>query len=323
MLKGLTGFLMVLLFVVCLPMGINAETVSKVVAVVNGVSLFEPDLNQEIGSIMPMNQSFHGKLSEQKMVKIRSDAMKNLIDFELGAQDARHNGIKIPQAVIDEEMNRLAIRFKSKDELASAYKNAGFTQKSFLHMMERRLLAEKILFAEVDANVSVSSEKVKNHYNANVSRYSKPEEFRASHVLIKVEPSSTQEQRSVLRAKADTLLKRIKDGERFEEIALNESDDLSKIKGGDVGYFHAGQTVAEFEEALVTLKVGETSTVVETLYGYHIIRLTDRRPARQIPFDEIQDKIKNDLVASEKKQLLEDWMGRLYKKAKITYPGEK
>ncbi|MSN26259.1 MAG: hypothetical protein GJV46_10385 [Geobacter sp.] len=323
MFKFIKPFVLVLLIMISLPLTSTAAPASKVVAVVNGVNLSEADLNQEINILMPMNQPFHGKISDEKLKKVQSDAMKILVDYELKAQDAHSKGMKIPQSVIDEEMNKLAIKFKSKEGLVAAYKGAGFTNKSFHRIMERRLLAEKILAAEVDDKVSVTPEKIKEYYDTNLEKYNKPEEFRASHILLKVDPGSNQEQRSVLRAKAEALLKRIKGGEKFEEIALNESDDPSKIKGGDLGYFHAGQTIGEFDAAVTKLKVGEISDVVESLYGYHIIKLTDRNPPRQIPFEEIQDKIKKDMIASQKKQLLEDWMDGLHKKAKIKYPGVK
>lgn len=323
MFRNIKLFVLVILSAVCLPLPVKAETVSKVVAVVNGVSLSEADLNQEINIIMPMNQPFHGKISDEKMKKVRSDAMNILVDYELRAQDARSKGIKIPQAVIDEEMSKMIKKFKSKEALAAAYKGAGFTNKTFLRIMERRLLAEKILVSEVDGKVSVTPEKMKNYYDSNASKYNMPEQFRASHILVKVDPGSNQEQRMSYRANADAILKRIKNGEKFEEIAINESDDPSKIKGGDLGYFHSGQAVLEFDEALAKMKVGETSDVVESLHGFHIIRLTDRRPPRQIPFDDIQDKIKKDLISTQKSSLLEEWMSGLYKKAKITYPGDK
>lgn len=323
MFNSITRLIGILFLALCLPLTVHAEAGNKVVAVVNGVDLHESELNQEIGIIMPMNQSFHGRLSDEKMNKIRSEALKNLVDSELRAQDAGQKAIKIPSTVISAEMDRISQNFKSKDEFVTAYKASGFTEKSLSKMVERRLLAEKIRLAEVDGKVTITPEKVKSYYTDNVSRYSKPEEFRASHILVKVDPSSTTDQRSKLRVRADELLKRVSNGEPFENVAANESDDPSRIKGGDLGYFHLGQAVAEFEDALVKLKVGETSKVVETIYGFHIIRLTDRRSARQVPFDEIQDKINKDLVESEKKQLLEEWMGNLYRKAKITYPGEK
>lgn len=315
--------IMVLLFAVCLPLAANASNAAKTVAVVNGVNLSEADLNQEIGSILPMNQSFHGKLSAEKMVEIRSDAMKNLVESELRAQDARASGIKAPQAEIDEELGKISKRFKSKTEFSNAYKNAGYTKESFRLALERRMLAGKAHIQRVEAKISVSPTSIRAYYDKNSSKYSKPEEFRASIILLKVDPAATTEERTGRFVKAEALLKKVMAGAKFEELAINESDDASRIKGGDLGYFHAGQLVSEFEAALVKLKVGEASPIVEILEGYLIIKLTDKRPPRQIPFDEIQEKIKKDLIESEKKQLLSDWTANLYKKAVITYPGEK
>lgn len=321
--KGIMSFCIVLLFLAGVPLAGGAQLGSKVVALVNGAELGEAELNQEINIIMPLNQDYHGKTSPEKMKKINADAMKNLVDSELRAQDAEAKGVKISAAILEEEYNRMVARFKTKENLVAAYQSAGLTEKSFKRMIERKLLAEKIRAAEVDNAVSITPEKVKKYYTENVARYSKPEEFRASHILLKVDPAASAEEKTVLKEKAEKLLKRIQAGEKFDEVAMNESDDFSKIKGGDLGYFHAGQTVAEFEEALLKLKVGETSGVVQSLYGFHIIRLTEKRAPRLIPFEEIKDKIQKDLVDTEKKQLLENWMGRLYKNAKISYPGAK
>lgn len=321
--KSILWFCIVILSCAGVSFADGPPPVSKVVATVNGVGLAEADLNQEINILMPMNQAFHGNTSEEKIAKIRAEALKNLVDSELRAQDAEAKGMKIPPSVLEDEFKKIVAKFQTKEELAAAYKSAGFTEKSLKRMLERRLLAEKNLLAEVDNAVTVTPEKVKNFYTVNVAKYSKPEEFRASHILVKVDPSSSKEEKDALKEKTEKLLKRIKAGESFEDIASNESDDPSRVKGGDLGYFHSNQTVPEFEEALVKLKPGETSGVVETLYGYHIIRLAEKRAPRLVPFEEIQDKLKKDLVGSEKKQLLENWMGRLYKNAKISYPGVK
>lgn len=318
---GVTRFFMILFIIACLTSIGNAATVSKIVAVVNSINLSEAELSQEINVLMPMNQTFHGKLSEDKMKKIRTEALKNLVDSELRAQDAERKGVKVNQQLLDGEIDKLVAKFKTKDSLIAAYTGAGFTEKTFARLFERRLLAEKAVQLEVDSKVTVTPEKVKNYYSVNEAKYSKPEEFRASHILLKLDPSATDEERSKIRSKAEEILKKIKNGESFEELAMKESDDLSRINGGDLGYFHAGQAVYDFESALLKLKIGETSNIVETIYGDHIIKLTDKRPPRQIPFDEIKDKIAKDLEASEKKQLLDRWMDRLYNDAKISYPG--
>ena len=301
----------------------GAVTKSKVVAVVNGAELSEAELNQEVNILMPMNQPFHGKISDEKMSKITSDALKILVDTELSAQDAVAKGMKMPASIAEEEIAKMVVKLKTKDNLVIAYKNAGFSEKSFNRVIERKYLAEMNRIAEVDNAVTVTAEKVKFYYTSNIAKYSKPEEYRASHILVKVDPSSNKEERDALKARAEKFLKRINNGENFADVASNESDDPSRVKGGDLGYFHSGQTVPEFEEAIIKLKVGEISSLVETLYGYHIIRLTEKRAPRLVPFDEIQEKLTKDLVDSEKKRLSEKWMERLYKNAKIVYPGVK
>lgn len=316
-------FMLPLLFLLCMPLIGNAAGTSKIVAVVNGVNLYEADLNQEINLLMPMNQPFHGKISEEKMGKIRSEALKNLIDSELMAQDARTSGMKISPAVVKSEWDKIEANFKSKEGLTTAYKNAGFTEESFLLALERRILVGKFRTVKVDDKVSVTPLTVKAYYEKNVSKFSKPEEFRVSVILLKVDPAATGEERSKVRDRAEKLLKAINDGAKFDDLAANESDDLSRIKGGDLGYFHAGQLASEIEDALVKLKIGGISPIVETLQGYLIVRLTDKRPPRQISFDEIKDKISKELVEIEKKQLLKEWMDGMHKKAVITYPGDK
>lgn len=319
MCKSIFLFVFVLMLSAWSPIAYGAQPVSKVIATVNGAELTEADLNQEINILMPMNQSFHGKISDEKIKKISSEALKNLVDSELSAQDATAKGIKISATTLEDEYQKMVVKYNSKKELEAAYQKAGFTEVGFKRIIERKLLAEKNRLIEVDNAVSISPEKVKDYYNKNITRYSKPEEFRASQILVKVDPTSNKVEKAALAARAEKLLKRIRAGENFEEIAENESDDPSRVKGGDLGYFHAGQTIAEFEQSLLKLKVGEISDIVETLYGFHIIRLTEKRAPRLIPFEEIQEKLKKDLVNSEKKSLRESWMGRLYKNAKISY----
>ena len=115
----------------------------------------------------------------------------------------------------------------------------------------------------------------------------------------------------------------MKDGAIFADIAAQESDDMTRIKGGDMGNFHAGQTESEFDAALTKMKVGEISDLVETIYGYHIIHLVEKKMPRQLPFEEVSSKIKTELLLNEKKRLSDAWLSSLEKKAVISYPGKK
>ena len=301
--------------------GVCAEG-AKVVVTVNGVQLTEADLNQEVQTIVPMESSFHGGVSPEKMKVIRSKAMDTLVEKELKYQDALSRGLNLGEGGLDAEIEKIKVRFKGKGDIEKLIVDGGFSPTSFKRFVERKILADKVTAEVVDKNVHISDDMVTAYYAVNKSRYMKPREFRTSHILVKVEPSLPDDEKAKLKGRAESLLKRIKDGAGFAELAEKESDDLTSIKGGDLGFFHEGQTQPEFEDAVKTLKVGEVSTVVETLFGFHIIKLTDKKEPRQLPLDELKDKIRGQLTENEKERLYNVWVGGLKAKAKIVYHEE-
>lgn len=298
----------------------RANGPAKVVAVVNGAELTAAELGQEKQKIAPMELGFHGSMPEEKLKEIETKALSILLDKELQYQDAVAKGLKIEKEVLAAEQEKLAARFKSKGEFTKALEAAGFTEKSLARFIERNILADRIKNQEVNEKAKITGQMVKEYYEKNKDKYFKPEEFRASHILVKVDPAASAEDKAKLKARAEALLKKIKDGADFGEVAAENSDDMSRIKGGDIGYFHAGRIVPEFEAVILTMKVGEISGIVETIYGYHIIKLTEKKVPHQMQFDEVKEKIKADLTEREQKRLFEQWMGGLKAKAKIVYP---
>lgn len=316
-------YIMIVAIIFSTPLFLFAQEGNDIVAVVNGIQLKEADLNQEFRKLLPENRNFHGNLSAEKTEKLRAEALQKLIDAELQYQDALARGIKLGEDEYKAQIQKISSNFPDKEQFEAAVAASGFDQKSFARFVERSLLSERLRIAEVDDKALVSDAMVKNYYEQNASRYKKPEEYRASQILIKVDPSANNEERATARVKTEAILKKLKDKKDFADIAAQESDDLTRIKGGDIGYFHAGQTIEEFDAAIAKMKVGEISDIIETIYGFHLIKLTEKRAPRQIPFDEVSNKIKMKLVADEKKRLAELWMSDLRKKAIITYPGKK
>lgn len=307
----------------CLPVAVLAKPLGKVVATVNGVQLTDADLDQEVQKLLPSYRGVHGAVAKEKMEKVRDDAMKTLVEMELYYQDAVAKGMKLSDAELKSEIAALSRRYKSEKDFTASVANAGFTPEAFARFVERNILSQRILAREVTDKAIVTDQQAKTYYEQNVSRFNKPQEYRASHILVKVEPTSIEEERVAARKKAEGILKRIKDGGDFAVVAGEESDDLTRIKGGDIGYFHEGQALPEFDEVLPKMAVGEVSKVLETIYGFHIIKLTDKRAPRQMPFGEIKDRIKSELVEVEKKRLLEAWSSGLKAKAKVNYPASR
>jgi peptidyl-prolyl cis-trans isomerase C len=112
----------------------------------------------------------------------------------------------------------------------------------------------------------------------------------------------------------------LNNGADFTDFAAKFSNDDTRIKGGDLGYFHAGQSDdPDFDTVIQKLKVGEISPVIKSLKGFYMVKLIDKKPPRQLPFEELKDKLRQMLLTSEKDRLFSSWMDGLKKNAKIVY----
>jgi peptidyl-prolyl cis-trans isomerase D len=153
--------------------------------------------------------------------------------------------------------------------------------------------------------VEISENDIKSYYEANKdSEYKEKEQVRARHILIKVPDDASEEKKKELRAKAEEILKEAKSGADFAELARKYSEDEgSKDKGGDLGFFGKGRMVPEFEKVAFSLNPGEISDIVETQYGFHIIKVEEKKPEKIKPLDEVKDQIKRKL-AKEASELL-------------------
>lgn len=183
--------------------------------------------------------------------------------------------------------------------------------QSAIRQSEEKILADAYL-AKLDEKNKVSDAIIEKQaqaaYKADPKKFEAPEQVRARHILIKKDVESGK-------AKGEKLLSELKAGAKFEELAKQHSGDTgSASRGGDLGFFGKGQMVPAFEQAAFSLaKPGDTSGLVESPFGWHIIQLEQRRSAGPLPYDEIKDRLKaeisnrliNDARAKESQRLLE------------------
>lgn len=152
----------------------------------------------------------------------------------------------------------------------------------------------------VARQIEVSEQDARSYYEQNKARYGTPEERRASHILVKVEPGASEAQKNAARARADELLAKLKAGADFAALARAESQDPgSAASGGDLGFFTRDTMVKPFADATFALKEGETSGVVESEFGFHIIRLTAIKPAAQRDFESVRASIEAEIRAQK------------------------
>lgn len=183
-------------------------------------------------------------------------------------------------------------------------------------------LANEYLRSKIATQVSVQEEDVKKYYETHRDEFKTPEMVRASHILIRADKNSSEEDKKKAKEKAEELLKKIKSGEDFAKLASEFSDDPgSKTKGGDLGFFQKGRMIKPFEEAAFALKPGEVSGIVETQFGYHIIKVEERKEASIEPYEKVKESIQNDLLQERTRTKVNEFIEKAMKDANVEmYP---
>lgn len=169
----------------------------------------------------------------------------------------------------------------------------------------KKIIIARLVEKEVEKKVKVSDGEVKKYYDEHSEEFMLPERWRASHILV-----DTLEE-------ANAIKQKLTEGASFDELAKENSKDTTAKMGGDIGYFSKGQLVPEFEEECYKLKVGEVGGVVKTQFGYHIIKLTDKKDPEVQPLESVKDMIRRELERDKKKDLLDKMMSDVKNAAKI------
>ncbi len=171
--------------------------------------------------------------------------------------------------------------------------------------LKKRIIVDTYLKKKVETDAKLTDDQLKKFYDQNLDKFKTGEQVRASHILVKTEQEAKQ------------ILAQLKAGAKFEDLAKSKSIDSSASKGGDLGWFGKGNMVPVFEKVVFGLKEGQVSGIVKSEFGYHIIKLTGKRPAGIRPFDEVKDQIKAALMPQIQQQVFMKLKDDLKKGAKI------
>jgi len=176
----------------------------------------------------------------------------------------------------------------------------------------------KLLEAEVEPKAAATAEQVDAFYKENPDQFKEGEKVRASHILIGVEQGADAATKAQARAKAEQLLAEVKKGGDFAALAKqNSTDPGSAVNGGDLGFFAPGQMVGPFNDVAFSLAPGATSELVETQFGFHIIRVVDKQAGRTVPLAEVRPQVEQFLSQRNRQEHTEAFVKALRAKGKI------
>lgn len=309
------GFALLLLLSISLRAdNVLAAAEAGFIAKVGNVAVTEQDLQREIEKRIPMQVSFHGGMKQEKLDKIRAEAKEALVVRSYKVQYALDNEIAVDPKAFDAEWSAALAKTPQLGQIPAA-------QQEYLKKeLYLDLLAKVAEDRAVAGKVSVTDADIKAYYDKNRSQFLRAKLFKASHIFVKVDPGETAESKELKRQKAEKLLERAKSGEDFYNLAYYESDDRSRYVGGSLGSFHANQMVPEFSNVMQKMKPGDVAGPIKTLYGYHIVKLDDVQPEKQMSFEESADNIRTRLTEERRTGLYEAWMDSLRKKYPLQTP---
>ena len=298
---------------------IAVPTTSEVVATVNGVAISRIEVDQALRMLHAQSQT-PAPTDPQQQRKVQDAALNLLIDEELLYQAAKGLSVTDLDKRVEEKFNAAQARLGSPAAFEQALGQAGLTGQEFKDRLARDLLIANYIDQEVTAKIILTTEQAKQFYDANPDKFKQPETVKASHILIGADAKATPEEKQAAQQKANDLLAKIKGGADFAELAKAESTCPSAKKGGDLGSFGRGQMVKPFEEVAFSLQDGAVSEVVETPFGYHIIKSQGKTPSETVPFAQVEERIKTLLKNEEAKKQLAVKIEALKQTAKIEKP---
>ncbi|MBM4319826.1 MAG: hypothetical protein FJ125_07665 [Deltaproteobacteria bacterium] len=246
----------------------------------------------------------------------KQNIVNRLIEKKLLEQAIAKNGVK----VTDEELNEGLAKYKEMFRTEANFERYLASSNTTLDKIKENISFNKALdkLLEKDGPVAVTDEQMKEYYEQNKSRYEVKEMVKAGHILIRLKKDATEAEKTEALEKAKKIHAEAKKPKAdFQQLAIKHSEGPTGPKGGDLGFFTRGRMAPEFEEVAFNMKPNEVSKPVLTQFGYHIIKLYEKKPAGQKSFDEVKESISKLLESRDKRKRKSDLLRELKKTATI------
>ncbi len=259
-----------------------------------------------------------GSVPPEKRDAVLRGVLDQLVAYHLLAQESRARKLAIGDKDVDARLGEIRQSFPSEDAFKQGIAAQGLTVDQLRLQARTSLEVAKVIDAEVSSKVVVQDAEVTTFYQQNLERFKQGDSVHASHILIGVPQDATPAQKAEAKGKAQAALKQVRGGADFSIVAKAQSQDPGSAQnGGDLGFFPKGQMAPPFEEAAFKLKAGAVSPIVETPFGFHIIKVHERRGPRTAPFTEVSGQIKDFLMQGQREQKLEQFVEQVKTRSKV------
>lgn len=244
--------------------------------------------------------------------------INDLVGNALLYRELEAQGKAAPAADVDAQVATMRSQFASDAEFDAALAQRGFDRVRLRRELAESLTVQKWVTETVMPTLAVTEAEAREFYTLNEARMIDPERVRARHILVRVDPQGTLEQKQEQKKKTDALRARIAGGEDFAKVATEASEDPgSGPRGGELGWIVRGQTVPAFEKVAFELEPGRISDVVETRFGFHLIEVLEKKAEGRIAFEQARPRIEEMMRQRKLEAAVREKLNELGSKAKV------
>lgn len=318
-----TMALVIVCGILLMPMMVVAEEAVKEdgkpenAAVVNGTEISYKDFEWELDLYVQRLQAQGMQIPEHLQVQVRQEVLNDLINRELIFQESVKQGIAVTDEDVDQELAAIKQRYPDPKQFDTILQSMKMSEEKLKGQIAQRSAITALLEKEIVTKVDVGDKEVQAYYDDHPEMFERPEEVRARHILIKVAPDAEAAAKTEARQKLVGIKEKLDGGADFAELAEAHSECPSSQNGGDLGFFGKGKMVPAFEAAAFALAPGTVSDIVETDFGYHLIKVEEQRDAGAIGFDEVKPRIADNLRNEKIQKELVAYLEKLRDTAKI------
>jgi parvulin-like peptidyl-prolyl isomerase len=285
------------------------------VATVDGEPIHPKDLERVTAALLTANGRNLDELSDADRKKAFRSTLDDMITDKLVARHSANEAVS--DVEVEKRYNDLRNQYGANFD--AEIKKSGQTPDQIRRNIHTQIAQQQWIERRIAPDIKVTPEEVEKFYKESPpNRFDAPEMVRASHILVAVRRDAPPEDVLAAETKINDLAARVKKGESFEALAKQYSDDpKAKETSGDLDYFSRERIMPEFADAAFKLKVGEVSAPVRTQFGYHLIKLTDRKPAHVATLDEARNQIAEYLQDEKRRVAITNAIQELKDAAKI------
>jgi peptidyl-prolyl cis-trans isomerase C len=296
--------------IVSLAVGSVAAQLVGPAATVNDENISRDKVQAQVDLLIEQRGMNYGGITHPSFFKeLQSEIVEQLITQELLWQEAQRRQFVVQDESIDLRLEQIKGDFDTERAFLFKIEAGGFTEETYRADIQQQLSVERMVSEDIAPGIIISDKDIGDFYAANIDKMKIPVEVRARHILLKPD-SSDAEVLKATRESLEKILSEVREGADFAALAMEYSQAPSAPAGGDLGFFGRGQMVGPFEDAAFELPPGEISDVVQTQFGYHIIKVEERRGGETVPIEEADAQIRSYLtqqtLQSEMEILVED-----------------